>query len=317
MVGQTTQATAVTRDAGGAQLNGRVVVWSSAPTAVATVSTGGLVTGGAIGAADVTATSEGVAGKATLSVVAPLSFGPGTKVVGTHITAGLYRSNNSSGAFCYRERLSGFGGTSGEILANNFGGGPAVVAIASTDAGFRSSGCVTWSVVSGAITVSQSAPFGVGTFVVGTDIAAGLWRSNTAASGSCYWERLAGFSGTSAHLLANGLGGGPAVVMIASGDAGFHSSGCGSWAQVTGPITSSQTAPFGPGTFIVGTDIAPGTWRSDGTGSSCYWERLGGFSGLSADLLANQFGSAPAQVTITPIDQGFASSGCGTWSKIG
>ena len=78
-----------------------------------------------------------------------------------------------------------------------------------------------------------------------------------------------------------------------------------------------MTAAFGPGTFVVGTDIAAGTWQSNGTGSGCYWARLSGFGGALAEIIANNFGSSPAVVTVAATDRGFHSSGCGSWSKIG
>jgi hypothetical protein len=70
--GQTTQATATTRDANNNILTGRVIVWTSTNPAVATVNSGsGLVTAVAVGSTQITATSEGVSGSAALSVVAP------------------------------------------------------------------------------------------------------------------------------------------------------------------------------------------------------------------------------------------------------
>lgn len=66
---QTVQLTAVTRDAGGAVLSGRAVAWTSATPAAASVSAAGLVTAVAPGASVVTATSEGQAGTAAITVV--------------------------------------------------------------------------------------------------------------------------------------------------------------------------------------------------------------------------------------------------------
>jgi uncharacterized protein YjdB len=71
IVGQTTQATAVLKDAGGTVLTGRAISWASTNTAVATVSTTGLVTAVAAGSASVTATAEGQSGSATVSVSSP------------------------------------------------------------------------------------------------------------------------------------------------------------------------------------------------------------------------------------------------------
>jgi uncharacterized protein YjdB len=80
-VGKTTQATATTRGAGGNVLVGRLVTWSSDNTGVATVSTAGLVTGVAPGAANITATSEGKSGSTGISVLAPLSFGSSSEKI--------------------------------------------------------------------------------------------------------------------------------------------------------------------------------------------------------------------------------------------
>ena len=68
--GQTTQATAVVRDAAGNALTGRTVDWSSSNPAVASVSSAGVVTGLTAGTATITATSEGKNGTADITVSA-------------------------------------------------------------------------------------------------------------------------------------------------------------------------------------------------------------------------------------------------------
>ena len=70
-VGSTVQLTAAPRDAGGAALTGRTALWSSANPNVATVSTTGLVTAVAAGAAAVTATIDGAQQPVTVTVQAP------------------------------------------------------------------------------------------------------------------------------------------------------------------------------------------------------------------------------------------------------
>src|SRR5437867_164127 len=67
-VGQTAQYAAITRDAFGNPLGGRTVTWSSSNPAVATVNGAGQATGVAVGAATLTATSEGKSGTAALLV---------------------------------------------------------------------------------------------------------------------------------------------------------------------------------------------------------------------------------------------------------
>jgi len=70
--GQTTQGTAVARDAEGDVLSGRAVAWSSMNPNIATVSSKGLVTAIATGTAEIRATVEGKTGDGVLTVTAPV-----------------------------------------------------------------------------------------------------------------------------------------------------------------------------------------------------------------------------------------------------
>ncbi|HYR13281.1 MAG TPA: Ig-like domain-containing protein, partial [Mycobacterium sp.] len=83
--GATQQLAAVTKDAAGNILSGRVVTWASSNTAIARVSTNGLVTGVAAGSATITATSEGKNGTAAITVVivpvASVTVSPATATI--------------------------------------------------------------------------------------------------------------------------------------------------------------------------------------------------------------------------------------------
>src|SRR5439155_10926180 len=70
-VGATVQLTATPKDASGTALSGRSISWVTNNASVATVSTGGLVTGAAAGTATITATSEGKSGTASVTVTTP------------------------------------------------------------------------------------------------------------------------------------------------------------------------------------------------------------------------------------------------------
>jgi uncharacterized protein YjdB len=72
-VGQSVQLTATPRDASGNPLLGRAVSWSSSAPTVATVSGSGLVSGAAVGAATIMATSEGQSGTASVTVSVPVA----------------------------------------------------------------------------------------------------------------------------------------------------------------------------------------------------------------------------------------------------
>ena len=75
-VGQTTQATAAALDASGQPISGRTVTWSIDPSSIATVSTGGVVTGVAAGSATLTATVDGKSASTAVTVTAPVVVPP-------------------------------------------------------------------------------------------------------------------------------------------------------------------------------------------------------------------------------------------------
>ncbi|MBY0491456.1 MAG: Ig-like domain-containing protein [Gemmatimonadaceae bacterium] len=71
ITGQTVTLTAIPRDSLGRALTGRLVTWSSCVPSVASISTGGVVTGVSPGAASITATSEGVSASIPVTVQLP------------------------------------------------------------------------------------------------------------------------------------------------------------------------------------------------------------------------------------------------------
>ena len=69
-VGQAATITATLRDAAGNVIGGRQPAWSSASTAIATVSSSGVVTGVAAGSTTITASADGVSANASVTVAA-------------------------------------------------------------------------------------------------------------------------------------------------------------------------------------------------------------------------------------------------------
>jgi hypothetical protein len=158
--------------------------------------------------------------------------------------------------------------------------------------------------------------FGDGTQVVGEDIQPGIYFAND-VSDSCYWERLSGFSGDLDDVIANQLSGDRQIVTIHPSDAGFSSSRCGGWERDAFPIREDPAAELNDGIYLVGDELQPGTWRSEGSDGTCYWARLSGFTGELDDVIANGFGGIGDVVQIEPDDAGFESSYCGPWVRIG
>jgi len=157
------------------------------------------------------------------------TFTDGTYVVGSEVAPGTYR-NSSSSSGCYWERLSGFGGSTDEIIANNFTQSRQLVTISPSDVGFSAQGCGTWTQDLSPVTSDPSAPFGDGMYQVGSEVAPGTWRNDSTPG--CYWARLSGFSHETSQIVANNFGDDQQIVTIGSGDVGFEASGCGTWTKI-------------------------------------------------------------------------------------
>lgn len=78
------------------------------------------------------------------------------------------------------------------------------------------------------------------------------------------------------------------------------------------PVESGPVTTFSDGTYIVGEDIMPGTYRSDGT--SGYWARLSNTEGGINGIIANDNIHGPSVVTIKKTDKAFETSGGITWT---
>jgi hypothetical protein len=115
---------------------------------------------------------------------------------------------------------------------------------------------------------------GSGTYLVGKDFQAGVYRSTS--NSSCYWERASNASGSLSSILANDIGSGQRLVYVRSTDRIFKTSGCHTWNRVFSSVLktrSTRTTILGNGAYLVGSDFRPGTYRSTGNSGSCYWKR--------------------------------------------
>ncbi|MCE5209714.1 MAG: hypothetical protein LLG42_15585 [Chloroflexi bacterium] len=69
-----------------------------------------------------------------------------------------------------------------------------------------------------------------------------------------------------------------------------------------------------PGFYLVNSEIAPGLWRSLGTGDDCYWE----INTRTGDIIDNHFGIAGITMYVT--SSAFSvrlDSECGDWTYLG
>ena len=56
----------------------------------------------------------------------------------------------------------------------------------------------------------------------------------------------------------------------------FYARGCGDWVMLDTnnmpALSADKPAPKKDGVYIIGLNMAPGKWRSNGAGEKCYWE---------------------------------------------
>jgi hypothetical protein len=149
---------------------------------------------------------------------------------------------------------------------------------------------------------------GAATLVLGIVIgsAGGSGQSDTAKASSTPTVTVS--------MPADGKAPGPAVTVTAPAPAAKT-------VQVPGPARTVTAAPPGPkaaieedGTWLVGTDIKPGTYRSS-SNADCYWARLKNTSGDLAAILANGNGGNQV-VTVKKTDKAFESARCAPWTKV-
>ena len=117
--GQTVQLTATPRDASGNALSGRAVTWTSSNTSVATVTNTGRVSGVTAGSATITATSEGQAGTAAITVttvpVASVTVSPGSAALLTGQTIQLTATPKDAGGNALSGRVVSWATSNGSV----------------------------------------------------------------------------------------------------------------------------------------------------------------------------------------------------------
>lgn len=159
---------------------------------------------------------------------------------------------------------------------------------------------------------------GDGDFRVGRDIKPGTYRTTGNTDGMCYWERAKDASGEMDSLLANDNVTGTSYATVKATDKIFKTSDCADWEAVDPKAKGSPATKMSGdgGMFKVGTDIAPGTYRSTGNkNDSCYWERTKDAEQSLDSIIANNNVTGSAVVTIASGDGYFKTTGCTTWKK--
>ncbi|WEO96985.1 hypothetical protein A6P39_024790 [Streptomyces sp. FXJ1.172] len=179
-------------------------------------------------------------------------------------------------------------------------------------------GAAKGSADGGAAAGKKAALAGDGEYQVGSDVKPGTYRTSGNTDDMCYWERAKDAKGETDSLLANDNVSGTSYVTVKATDKIFKSSGCKDWEAVDPKAkgTPASSMAGNGGMFKVGTDIAPGTYRSTGSkDDSCYWERAKDAEHGVDSIIANNNVTGTAVVTISPTDAYFKTTGCGDWKK--
>ncbi|MCA1223468.1 hypothetical protein [Streptomyces sp. 8L] len=96
---------------------------------------------------------------------------------------------------------------------------------------------------------------------------------------------------------------------------------CPAWSKVAlAAIGGDFTRTYGDGTYRVVSkprgelEIAPGSYRTSGDLSGCYWER----TTSSGHVIDNQYATSARSITVrvAASDGQFTSKGCGTWKPV-
>ena len=166
------------------------------------------------------------------------------------------------------------------------------------------------AIVTPEATPTPQVGFRPGTYQVGEDIRPGVYagRAGTGLLDSCYWARLKGVSGEFSDLIANDNAAGQFYVKVLNTDAYFKTD-CAVTPLHAWPRPDGTMSKIEPGTYLVGRDISPGTYRGEagvGVMDSCYWARLSGVSGEFSDLIAND--NAPGSYFVSVQDSDYALS---------
>jgi len=204
IVGQTTQLSAVPRDAAGNRLftEGRQVTWSSGSNSIASVDSNGLVTAVFSGEATITVSVEGISGTATISVT------------GSITTTSLADGERGS---AYSQTLEATGGTAGYVWSLAGGSLPAGLSLSTsgvisgipTQAGTNN---FTVQVESGGATATKE----LSITVVNPPVEVTTTALGSGFLGIAYYETLGATGGTGAYVWSLAGGSLPAGLILST-----------------------------------------------------------------------------------------------------
>ncbi len=154
----------------------------------------------------------------------------------------------------------------------------------------------------------ESNPISSGTYIVGADIAPGLYRGEVPEDAfGCTWKRLSSFRGDRDSVIESDL--------VTAGQYYIEVLDSDYAAEFTCPVTAFSTETATPvedddtklGAYIVGFDIAPGLYRGEVPEDAfgCTWKRLSSFRGDRDSVIESDLVTA-GQYYIEVVDSDYA-----------
>jgi uncharacterized protein YjdB len=250
IVGQTTPLAVALRNAGGAPVTNRAVVWASSNAGVATVTAEGVVTARGAGTATVTATSEGVTGKADVVVakapVQSVAIVPQTLPLDVRSTAVLHATVVDANGVTVTDRAVSWASSSQSVATVSPNGTVTAVAPGTTTITATSEG----KTGTATITVRPPPVASVAVSPTTKSMAAGQTTALAAtlrdASGAVLTDRIVSWSSSSATVatvsqtgVVTALGAGTATITATS----EGKSGTASVAVQAGPAATVDVTP--------------------------------------------------------------------------
>ncbi len=142
---------------------------------------------------------------------------PGTHVVGTDIDPGVYVGMASAGVLCTWERLNNLKGDIGSVIAIGVPEGLFYVEVLESDLAFTT-GCELLPIAQVPARADFLTSVPIGIYLVGRDIAPGLYRGQASQGALCTWERLNSVRGDIESVTAIGTPDGQYYVAVTSTD---------------------------------------------------------------------------------------------------
>ena len=245
----------------------------------------------------------------------PLSeFNDGSYVVDVDIEPGDYVANSGE-SVCRWFRNSPFNVSVPDFSGGYQSVGQQIATILSSDTGFYSDGCGTWTRFNRSDVHAEPKPsIDAGTFAVGIDVQPGVYIADALEGRDCRWFLLGGFTGRNEDVLNAGSGVLRGIVELPDAPVGFRSIDCSLWTQFDPDVDMNPTERFGEGEHVVNLHISPGIYASPGSErGGCSWRR---FTGFGTGLGTNPAVRIPTGRNIAEIettDAVFKSYGCGDW----